>query len=263
MYVAGQGVVRNMDEAVRWFRAAAEQDHDEAQQKLGYLYLARNANPDQDPDAERWITRLAELSSFDIRYKVGRAYLDGDLVPRDTDKAVKWFGAASDSLARGKSIASRLADDGILREVAELGYGEAQFVLGKRYATGTRFPKSLTEAAKWYYLAGSQGHVKAQFRLGRAYARAEGVPKDYAEAIRWYGKAAEQGDAESQYRLGMLYMRGYGISQDLILAHKWLNLASTRDHLKAKEKREEVAEVMSPADLAEAERLAVEWEPQK
>jgi hypothetical protein len=79
--------------------------------------------------------------------------------------------------------------------------------------------------------------------------------------------AAEQGSARGQASLGILYEGGWGVTQDLVEAHKWLNLAaaglSREDDLRdiVVEARDRVAQRMTPAQIAEAQRLAREWEP--
>lgn len=50
-----------------------------------------------------------------------------------------------------------------------------------------------------------------------------------------------------------------GVPQDKAQAHVWLNLAAAQGHELAAEIRETVAGIMTPADIAEAQRLAREW----
>ena len=80
----------------------------------------------------------------------------------------------------------------ILRRTANLGYTQAQFELGLRYANGSAVRQNFFEAVNWYRKAAEQGHKKAQFELGLFYAAGRGVRQNYAEAIKWYRKAAEQ-----------------------------------------------------------------------
>ncbi len=96
------------------------------------------------------------------------------------------------------------------------------------------------------------------------YGNGQGVPQDDAEAARWYRKAAEQGLAKAQYRLGIMYYKGQGVPQDYVQAHMWFNLAAAglppgEYHDNAAEIRDLVAKLMTPAQIAEAQRLAREW----
>ncbi len=87
----------------------------------------------------------------------------------------------------------------------------------------------------------------------------QGVPQDYAEAVRWWRLAAEQGHVSAQNNLGTMYRSGQGVPQDYVEAHKWLNLAAAQGEDLARKNREFVAEKMTPAQIAEAQRLAREW----
>ena len=122
------------------------------------------------------------------------------------------------------------------------------------------------EAVRWYRLAADQGDARSQFSLGVMYAKGLGVPENDYEALRWFRRAAEQGDARSQFNLGFIYAKGKWVPQDYIQAHKWFNLAASR--LSSSDLRDRVVNVrtrverkMTGTQLAEAQRLARQWEP--
>ena len=98
------------------------------------------------------------------------------------------------------------------------------------------------------------------------YAKGQGVRRNYAEAVKWYRLSAEQGYAEAQMYLGLNYLMGEGVPQDYVLAHMWSNLAASRfmdyvivDRDWAVKNRDIAASKMTPAQIAEAQRLAREW----
>jgi hypothetical protein len=105
------------------------------------------------------------------------------------------------------------------------------------------------------------GNAPGQCYLGMMYEMGHHVPKDYALAMDWYLKAAAQGDALAKVNLGWLYIRGDGVPQDYVLAHMWLNLAASQGYTPAQRYRNDLAEKMTPAQIAEAQRLAREWKP--
>ena len=113
----------------------------------------------------------------------------------------------------------------------------------------------------------AKGEVSAQFNLGFMYANGQGVTQDYVEAVRWYRKAADQEDAAAQYNLGIRYDNGQGVTQDYVLAHMWLNLSASNssgdDRKRTAIARDAVAAKMTPAQIAEAQRLAREWKPKR
>jgi uncharacterized protein len=105
-----------------------------------------------------------------------------------------------------------------------------------------------------------QGDAVAQGELGAAYLTGTGVPQDYAKAFEWCRRGAEQGDVVAQYGLSAMYSRGYGVPVDYVLAYMWSNLAAAQE---AREEfanaRDELAAVMRPEQIAEAQRLSREW----
>ena len=63
--------------------------------------------------------------------------------------------------------------------------------------------------------------------------------------------------------LGLMYDKGHGVPQDYILAYKWLNLAAARSPKRERDHvirlRDAVASKMSPAQIAQGQRLAMFW----
>lgn len=112
----------------------------------------------------------------------------------------------------------------------------------------------------------NQGDADGQVTLGEMYREGRGVPQDYAQAVAWFRKAADQGSANGQSSLGLMYEAGWGVPQDYVLAHMWYNLAASRAVNDASKGvaaiyRDLVAAKMTPAQIAEAQRLAREWKP--
>ena len=122
-----------------------------------------------------------------------------------------------------------------------------------------------TALREWRPLA-EQGDANAQYNIGVMYDFGKGVPQDFATARQWYEKAAAQGHPGAQNNLGGLYEFGHGVTQDYVRAYMWYNVAaahSTGDAQKdvGAENRDEIAGRMTPAQIAEAQKLAREWKP--
>ncbi len=116
-----------------------------------------------------------------------------------------------------------------------------------------------TALKEWRPLA-EQGDAEAQCNLGYMYKGGKGVPQDDAEAARWYRLAAVQGLDRAQFNLGIMYATGRGVQQDYVQAYLWFSLAAAQGHGSAQKFRDNVlAEDMTPAQVADAERLAREW----
>ena len=142
---------------------------------------------------------------------------------------------------------------------------------------------SASVAKIWRRLA-EKGDAKAQNQLGIMYENGEGVRQSFVEAAKWYRLAAEQGHTGAQLWLGNMYR-----TQDYVQAHMWFSLAAAYPpvdvpddlpdaetnrfwsrpsllDLTAQERmaviaRENVEQLMTPKQIAEAQRLAREWNP--
>ena len=104
-----------------------------------------------------------------------------------------------------------------------------------------------------------RGDPSGQYGLKMMYFEGKGVPQDYVEAARWYRLAAEQGYVAGLTQTDLLYFEGKGVAQDYVLAHKWLNLGAAQGDEIAVRARHIVASRMTPAQIAEAQKLAREW----
>ena len=82
--------------------------------------------------------------------------------------------------------------------------------------------------------------------------------RDYATAVRIIRPLAEQGDARAQYTLGVFYDNGLGVQQDRIISYMWFDLSAAQGKEGAAAFRDLIARRMTPAQIAEAQRLARE-----
>ena len=156
----------------------------------------------------------------------------------------------------------------LLRPLADQGDADAQYNLGVMYNNGDGVPQDYAEAMKWHRKAANQGNGNAQFNLGFMYDRGRGMRQNYAEAVKWYRLAANQGVAVAQYKLGLIYHDGQGVPRDYVQAHMWFSLAASQFLASETENRDDavkardfVASKMTPAQIAEAQKLAREWKP--
>ena len=82
-------------------------------------------------------------------------------------------------------------------------------------------------------------------------------------------KIAEQGNADAQFNLGSMYYYGRGVpqdyQQDYVQAHMWVNLAASQetggDRQNGIKMRDFTEQLMTPEQIAEAQRLSREWKP--
>ena len=63
--------------------------------------------------------------------------------------------------------------------------------------------------------------------------------------------------------LADMYEKGQGIPQDYVEAHKWYNIVAATGMDIFGEDRDRLAKLMTPEQIAEAQKLAREWKPKK
>jgi integrase len=143
-------------------------------------------------------------------------------------------------------------------------------ITGQVYIHATNPQPRRIAMERWCaWLAAEQGDAQAQFDLALMYSSGLGVIRDDSEAAKWFHTAAEQGHARSQNALGLMYAEGSGIPQDNVEAYKWFNLAAAQPTSfllelpdgkgDASENRDALEEFMAPTEIAEAQRLSLEW----
>ena len=191
--------------------------------------------------ALRLYRSLADQGQPDAMYNLALMYAQGQGIPqRNYAEAAKWF---------------RLA--------ASQGVADAQNDLSTLYRQGQGVPQNYAEAAKWAYLAASQGHPNAQSNLGAMYNGGIGVPQNYTEAAKWYRLAANQGTTAAQFNLALMYYNGLGVPQNYVLSYMWLSLSAAQGNQRAVENRDLIVQIMTPSQIAEAQKLAAEWRPER
>lgn len=82
-YKLGRGVPADIAAALEYYRKAAEQGHERAQDNYGLLLFQQNRRPQAMP----WLERSAERGEPRAQYLVGTALFNGDLLSRDWVRA--------------------------------------------------------------------------------------------------------------------------------------------------------------------------------
>ena len=121
---------------------------------------------------------------------------------------------------------------------------------------GDAIPLDMVEARRWALAAAEQGNAAAMTRLGLIYHNALGVERDPAEAASWWQRAAERGDADGQAMLGAALHLGAGVPREGVAALAWLLRAQRGGSALATPFLQPARALLSPAEVAEAERRA-------
>ena len=120
-----------------------------------------------------------------------------------------------------------------------------------------------TGAAKEWRPLAESGDATAQFNLGLLYLDGHGVPQSPTEAANWFRRAAEQDYVQAQHNLGAMYGSGQGVKRDYVQAYKWLNICAAKGNAGCVTQRDLIAKKLKPGQVAEGQRLATDFKPQK
>ena len=80
-----------------------------------------------------------------------------------------------------------------------------------------------------------------------------------AKKIERLRQHADEGQPEALKQLAIAYSEGRGTKKDLVQGKMWWNIVAMAGNKSAVEKREALRGKMSPADIAEADRLTWAW----
>ncbi|MDP6399316.1 MAG: SH3 domain-containing protein [Arenicellales bacterium] len=105
VYFEGNGVSKNLDEALAWFRKAANSGHPTAMFNLGVAYWQGRGLTKNFSQAVDWWERAAESGDVASQYNLGLAYYLGKGAEKDIDKARNWLARASE---QGHADANRV-----------------------------------------------------------------------------------------------------------------------------------------------------------
>jgi TPR repeat protein len=129
-YAFGEGVEKNLVEAVKWLRMAADQGSALAQSLLGSFYLRGEGTEKHAGLARKYFTSAAEAGEPYAAYMLGLIYLQGEGVEKDPKQAFPW-----------------------LLKAANAGHGPAQYEVTRLYWNGEGVERNLVEAYAWGLVA--------------------------------------------------------------------------------------------------------------
>ncbi len=89
------GVTQNQEEAVGWYRRAAEQGYPGAQFNMGSCYQLGEGVKEDKGQAVYWYRRAAIQGDADSQYMLGLCYARGEGVATNSSKAIAWFKKSS------------------------------------------------------------------------------------------------------------------------------------------------------------------------
>lgn len=202
----GQGVFMDTEEAVKWYRSAADQELPEAQHRMFSCCRDGVGIERNSANAAKWCRKAADAGLEEAMFDMGMLYVTGSGVEQNAKSAFKWF-----------------------RKGAEHGHPKCLYKFGQCYKLGYGTEKDEDEASKWQNKAvaawrkmANEGNASAMIRLAELYMKGDVVELDKEEAVKWYRKGAEFGDEIAQFELAACYHMGNGVEEDQKEAAKWM-----------------------------------------
>jgi TPR repeat protein len=245
LYEKGDCISVDFVEAAKWYRVAAELGNCSSMIKLGEYCQSGRGLPTNKTEAVNWYRKAAEKGAVDAMYPLAKCLQNGEGTSTNLIEAVVW-----------------------LRRNYEAGgdkYGSTALTLGLCYENGKGVERSREQATKWFEeanrlyvnLLGSANRFTQYCLIGNMYRLGCNVKKDTVEAAKWFRKAAELGNLEGMTCLGELYEKGEGVTQNYGLAYAWYCIASAKGSDYAVMTRNQLAKIMPPTQIAEAQKQAM------
>ena len=134
-YENGLGVVQNPEEAVKWYKLAAEQNDAQAQVFLAYCYeLGLGVAKDQKQTVEL-MGKAAEAGNAEAQYNMALYSSKGQYgVTKDYEVSFNWA-----------------------MKSANQGYGQAELLVGAYYDAGIGVKQNQAKANEWFAKAKAKG----------------------------------------------------------------------------------------------------------
>jgi len=79
MYAKGRGVLQSDEEAIVWYRKAADQGNASAQNNLAVMYRKGQGVPQSDKEAVKWYRKAAEQGNTKAQHNLDRMYENGPI----------------------------------------------------------------------------------------------------------------------------------------------------------------------------------------
>ena len=241
------GLAPNYAEAAIWLHIAAEKNMVQAAQALGVLYLLGQGVPRDPDEAAKWLRKAAELGSSGAQATYAQALAKGRFNPRITEPApvAEWFEQAALQgdrfgiynyavcLADGFGIEKDEAKAAeLFRQAAETVI-DAQYRYGLMLAEGRGVERDYEQARVWLEKACSIDAPLALNALATLYLHGMGGPKEPQKALRLFERAAAKGNLQAMFALGALLGGGNGMEADRVASLAWYRHAAQAGHKQA------------------------------
>lgn len=251
-FKSGKDVDRDLGEAARWYKKAAELNYSGAAEEYQEVVDIRREEDnaaklekaktllagDKYAMAMELLAPLAEQENADAQLLLGECYFAGNGVEKNLDEAEKWF---SKAVTNGNEMANEcLKKIAAERRQIEIA---AQIMQAKEMQSHEEYSR----AVELLLPLAKQGNTEAERLLDEcrqqeaAREREESAAilqeaqtlrekKEYEREVRLLRPLAEKGNIEAQMHLGNKYLNGQGVAYDVHLALFWFQKAAEQGY---------------------------------
>lgn len=185
------GIKKDLEQAAKWYRKAAEQGYAKAQYELSKCYYFGRGVTQDYSEAFFWSSKSADQGNVNGQYALGDCYYFGHGVQQNYEKAVGWY-----------------------TEAANQGNVSAMYDLAICYYYGKGVEIDYQQATELFENAANEGSVESMNLLGDCYYEGKGVPQNYSQAVALYERALNENSPQAYYNLGSCYRWGNGVRKD-------------------------------------------------
>lgn len=169
------------NEAIIYYKKAAEAGHVEAQSELGHMFFRGEGVKINYKEAFKWLYLAANGADLLAQSTLGYMYQHGIGTAYNESEAYKWYSRASIGFYQGGKKAMK-------------NDGKIAIQLFEIVISMNTLPY----------------HVWANFQIGNIYYHGfGGVTVDYNKARDYFTEAAKQGNNPAKYYLGLCYLHGF------------------------------------------------------
>ena len=245
-YLHGLGRKVEREQAMKYFKKAAQSGNSNAMYNLGVIYMGGGGEEDEEDDevdysaAAENFQKAAQNGHTKSVHKLGLMHMHGMGRDRSCETATElmknvaargpWNVALDEAYLHFQNQEYHVALVTYLM-MAEQGYEVAQhnaaYMIENEYGNEAK-TKTLSgsTAVMLYRNAAHQGNVEANLKIGDFYYYGKGgVPISLKLAAEHYRLAGQRQNAQAMFNLGIMHEHGLGLPQDFHLAKRWYDLS--------------------------------------
>ncbi|MDR1907758.1 MAG: hypothetical protein LBQ43_02740, partial [Holosporales bacterium] len=210
-YKTGDGVPKDLSEALKFYRMAARKGSLPGQ--LGYARLVLKNIDQFGQYLESAIRRL------------------GSAIAKENPSALNMWGYC---LENGIGVKKdKLAAASSYKKAADKGHVKGILNYGRCLEFGIGVPKDLVSAVHCYCMSGRLGSSAGEFNYGRCQLHGIGTEQDEGSVLASLRSASEHGNADASLYLGAYHLSDFELRRDEVKAIEYLKLSANQGSIPA------------------------------